>query len=138
MVHGYFFLCPVKEKGTPGKKDSDSSTSAKVGAAAAGAREGARAGTTAQGDNGEKRGVEARGGGSRGVGFSSREGAWKSLGKASQVAGGPGRRPSQGHVARAGRCRRAPGVGQTAGEWPRARLRGAGLDPAHARHGPAL
>ncbi|KAM7237529.1 hypothetical protein CapIbe_011773, partial [Capra ibex] len=35
-----------------------------------------------------------------------------------RVAGGPGRRPSQGHVARPGRCRGAPRVGRAAGAEP--------------------
>ena len=35
-----------------------------------------------------------------------------------RVAGGPGRRPSQGHVARPGRCRGAPRVGWAAGAQP--------------------
>lgn len=56
-------------------------------------------------------------------------GAWKSLGRACQVAGGPGRRPSKGHVARAGRCHRAPRVGRAAGEEPPGATAGLGAGP---------
>lgn len=58
-----------------------------------------------------------------------RVGAWKSLGGACQVAGGPGRRPSKGHVARAGRCHRAPRVGRAAGEEPPGAAAGRGAGP---------
>lgn len=86
------------------------------GAAVAGAEKGARAGTTTMGDNGGRRGVEERGG-SRCAGPALRLGAPKSLGKASRIAGGPGRRPSQGHVGHSGRCRRAPRIGRAPGKW---------------------
>lgn len=50
------------------------------------------------------------------------------------MAGGPGRRPLQGHVARrAGHRRGAPRVGRAARGWPWAALRGAGPDPTRAR-----
>ncbi|CAD7669460.1 unnamed protein product [Nyctereutes procyonoides] len=81
------------------------------------------------GDNGGRRGVEEREG-SRYAGPASRLGAPKSLGKASRGAGGPGRRPSQGHVGRSGRCRRAPRVGRAAGEWPPGGAEGRGAGPS--------
>lgn len=98
------------------------------GAAAASAEKGARAGTTTMGDNGGRRGVE-EGGGSRCAGPASRLGAPKSLVKASRVAGGPRRRPSQGHVGCSGRCRGAPRVGRAAGDWPPGGAEGRGDGP---------
>lgn len=92
-----------EEKGTPRTKGSDSSTAGTVGAAAAvaGAGQGARPGTTTRGDNGGRRGVGETRGGSRRAGPSRRPKARHSPGRARPEAGGPGRRPSQGHVARA-------------------------------------
>lgn len=45
------------------------------------------------------------------------------------MAGGPGRRPSKGHVARAGRCHPAQRVGRAAGEEPPGAAAGRGAGP---------
>ncbi|XP_072800745.1 uncharacterized protein [Vicugna pacos] len=63
------------------------------------------------------------------LGTPSRRKAPQILRKASRVAGGPGRRPLQGHVVHAGRCCRAPRVGRAAGEWTPGGAEGRGAGP---------
>lgn len=98
LASTFFF---AKEKSALGRKDSDSSTSAKVGGAGLG-RDHHEWGQWKEEGSERLEGEAATGEGP------PRMGAWKSPWRACQVAGGPGRRPSEGHVARAGRCHRAP------------------------------
>ncbi|TKC37817.1 hypothetical protein EI555_007397, partial [Monodon monoceros] len=115
-------------KGTLRRKDTDSSTTAKL--RADGGRGGGRRGRDHHAGGQwreEESGKEKKrqplywaplaSGGSK----KSREGQ--------RVAGGPGHRPSQGHVARACRCRPAPRVGRAAAEWPPGGAEGLGARP---------
>lgn len=119
LASTFFF---AKEKSALGRKDSDSSTSAKVGGAGLG-RDHHEWGQWREEGSEILEGEAATGEGP------PRVGAWKSPGRACQVAGGPGHRPSEGHVARAGRCHRAPRVGRAAGEEPPGAAAGRGAGP---------
>lgn len=56
----------------------------------------------------------------------------------SRAAGGPSRRPSQGHVARGCPCRRGPRVGRATGGWPRGGAEGRGAGPCRRLPQPSL
>lgn len=119
LTSTFFF---AQEKYALGRKDCDSSTSAKVGGAGLGRDHHEWGQWREEGSTRQK--------GKQSLGKVLCE--WE-LGKVSggacQVAGGPGRRPSKGHVARAGRCHRAPRVGRAAGEEPPGAAAGRGAGP---------